>query len=379
MTKKTDFLHGLATGIGSMPHEEAEPALELIRKTLPYGPHWPQLPERGSTESFVRQYLTPLQKLEIINTEEGGTPFFYDQQEDWIEKEERFYQLYLQLEEELKTARNVESNREAEDPLSFFAFPRDSASGFYRFLEEGWADYPESPRFLKGHISGPLSVGLGVNAADGTNAFYKPNIRDILTKTLCMVARFQVRALSRFSVPVVLFIDEPALLAYGQSSYVSLSKDDIAESLGQVVSAVKNEGAYCGVHSCSGVDWSIFFDLPVDIVNFDAYSYFDSLVVYTEQVEAFLQQGGCLAWGLVPTSEAIEKEDVASLKARYYEGVERLTKRGVTKELLMKQFLLTPSCGAGTLTIPQTEKVYSITSALQKELSQHLNGSDNRG
>ncbi len=374
MKKDTSLLHGLATGIGSMPYKEVDSALKLIRDTLPYGPHWPQLPERGSTESFVRQYLTPLQRLNILNTEGGETPFFYDHSEDWIEKEERFYHLYLQLEEELNIGDNVESSRNAKESLSFFAFPQDAATGFYRFLEENWEDYSESPLFLKGHLSGPLSVGLGVNAADGSSAFYHANLRDILTKTLCLVARFQVRALSDFSRPVVLFIDEPALLAFGQSSYVSLSKDDIAESLSQVVSAVTSEGAYCGVHSCSGVDWSIFFNLPVDIVNFDAYAYFDSLLVYTEEVERFLQQGGCLAWGLIPTSDAIEKESVASLKARYYQGIERLAKRGVSEELLRKQYLLTPSCGAGTLTVPQTEKVYRITSALQKELSQELNG-----
>ncbi len=358
MLENINVLYGSATGIGSMPHENPVYALELIRETLPFGPHWPQLPGRGKTESFLRQYLNPLVKLGMMDLEKGETPFFYDREGGWLEKEEKFYELYLGCREE--------GNKETD--LSLFAFPREAAAGFYKFLDENWESLSSKPHFLKGQVSGPLSIGLQVNAGDGIAAFYRDDLRDIINKTLALTARFQVQALKKFSLPVVIFIDEPLLLSYGQSPYISLSREHISQSLEEVILAIREEGAYAGVHCCSGVDWSILFRLPLHIVNFDAYDYLDSMLVYSEEMDGFLKKGGCLGWGLVPTSEAIEKEDAVSLREKFYDGIARLSRRGVNPELLARQYLLTPSCGTGTLTVAQSEKVYHTTAQLQKLL-----------
>lgn len=361
MSEVTGFLYGLATGIGSMPHLSIDSALQLIRENLPLGPHWPQLPKRGKAETFVRQYLNPLLKLEMVDTEKGETPFFYDDKDDWLEKVEKFYHLYL----------NCCQNADKGADILFFSFPRETASGFYKFLDEQWGTLSRKPIFLKGQVSGPLTVGLQVNAGDQSAAFYRDDLRDIINKSIALNARFQVRLLKQhFSLPVVIFIDEPSLLAYGQSSYISLSREQISSSIGQVIQAVKDEGAFCGVHCCSGVDWSILFQLPLDVVSFDAYSYLDSMLVYPKEMNDFLNRGGCLGWGLVPTSDVIDHENALSLKDRFLNGIRRLSRMGVNPDLLARQFILTPSCGVGTLSLPQSEKVYRTTFQLQQILSE---------
>jgi hypothetical protein len=354
-----DFLYGLATGIGSMPYLEAPAAIKLIKETLPYGPHWPQLPKLGKAEGFVRQYLSPLLRLKMVSWGEGFNPFFADQDHSWLDKVEKFYQLYLDF---------LEGGSKKEEVLSFFIFPEQAATGFYGFLKENWGELEEKPLFLKGQISGPLSVGLQLNAPDSRAAFYHDELREVLNKLLALISKAQIQKLKSYSLPVVIFIDEPALLSYGQSSYVSLSREAISASLEELILAIKEEGAYVGVHCCSGVDWSLLFELPFEIINFDAYHYFDSMMVYTEELNSFLQRGGCLGWGIVPTSAAIEKENTAALKKRFYTGVQRLARRGVDPELLVRQYLLTPSCGTGTLTIPQAERVYMITRKLQETI-----------
>lgn len=362
MEEEINYIYSKATGIGSLPHLSAVEALELIKETIPWGPHWPQLPKRGRAENFIMQYLSPLAKLDMVNLS-GGAPFFNDKGEYWLEKVETFYQLYL----------DCESGREKKEKvLDFFAFPRDSAEGFYYFLENNWSSFLPRPSFLKGHLSGPLTVGLQVNAADGTPSFYKEELRDILTKNLSLIARFQVQALSKFSFPVLIFIDEPALLSFGQFTHVSLSRRDIVESLSQLVEAIQVEAGLAGVHCCAGVDWSVMFELPVQVVNFDAYDYFESMLVYTEELKDFLKRGGCLSWGIVPASDQVEKEDVFSLKERFFRGIERLSQRGVPEDLLKGQYLITPSCGTGTLSVSCAEKVYRATYQLCRELQEVL-------
>lgn len=356
---QNQFLYGLATGVGSTPHLEAGKAIDLIRENLPYGPHWPQLPKRGRKESFIRQHLTPLTKLKMLEIEKDDSPFFLNKEEGWVSKLEQFYQFYLD---------SLEEGKKKEEALSFFSFPADAAEGFYAFLKEKWHEQEQKPAFLKGHIGGPLTIGLQISADNNTVAFYEDELREIISKLLALISRSQVQELKKHSLPVVIFIDDPAIYCYGQSSYVSLSRDDISASVGEVLSAIKDEGAYAGVHCCSGVDWSILFDLPFDIINFDAYNFFDSMLVYSENLNSFLQQGGCLAWGIVPTSEDIEKENAFTLKERFYALVQRLARKGVDPGLLTKQYLITPSCGTGTLTIPQAEKVYAVTRELQEIL-----------
>ena len=64
-------------------------------------------------------------------------------------------------------------------------------------------------------------------------------------------------------------------------------------------------------------DWSILFQLPLHIVNFDAYGFLDSMLAYGEELEGFLRRGGCLGWGLVPTSEPVAQEDAFSLRENF--------------------------------------------------------------
>ena len=362
MSENINVLYGSATGIGSMPHGDPVQALELIMETLPCGPHWPQLSGRGRREGFLRQFLNLPVELGLIELEKGESPFFYDQSNDWPEKVAKFYELYLECQD------NESNSNILNDALFSSAFPRENAAGFYQFLDENWESLSCKPKYLKGQLSGPLSVGLQINAADGIPAFYREELRDLINRTLALAARLQVQSLKRFFLPVVIFVDEPLLLSYGQSPYISLSREHIVQSLEAVVMSIREAGAYAGVHSCSGGDWSILFQLPLHIVNFDAYGFLDSMLAYGEELEGFLRRGGCLGWGLVPTSEPVAQEDAFSLREKFYEGIRRLSRQGVSPDLLATQYLLTPSCGTGTLSVAQCEQVYRTTAELHKLL-----------
>jgi hypothetical protein len=116
---------------------------------------------------------------------------------------------------------------------------------------------------------------------------------------------------------VIVFIDEPALAGFGSSELISISKEEILACLKEVAEAIHDDGGLAGIHVCANTDWSLVLDSGVDIVNFDAYAYFDRFILYRSQVRDFLAAGGFLAWGIVPTlkPEEIERETVESLFA----------------------------------------------------------------
>ena len=83
-----------------------------------------------------------------------------------------------------------------------------------------------------------------------------------------------------------------------------MTREDVIAKLSEVVEAVHAEGALAGVHCCGNTEWSIPIDAGVDIVNFDAFDYGETIALYPEAVKRHLEAGNALAWGIVPTNTA---------------------------------------------------------------------------
>ena len=350
-----------ATAIGSLPHHSIADAMGLIKENLVNIPHWPQLPRMNPREGMIRQNISPLVKEGLVTFPEDGMdkPYFCTDDPEWDALVLSYFEKLLDTGED--------GGEPSSEDQSMFAFPSDTAEGFYAFLRENWS--ATEVDIIKGQISGPLVVGLQVTSPDGNLAFYDDQLREILVKTLASQARWQVQQLKAFDRPVLVFIDDPAIYGYGTSSYVGLGRESITESLYEMVSGIKNEGGLSGVHCCAGVDWSLIFGLPVDVVDFDAYSYFSSMLVYVDNLTDFLDRGGILAWGIVPTSSDIENEDAETLYSKLQEGIDVLVDYGVNRKQLEEQMMITPSCGAATLNEAQATKVYNVLRELEKKIS----------
>ncbi len=342
-----------ATAIGSLPHQQPEDALKLIWRYLPDYPHWPQLPRRGLREHFVYQYLYPLVKLAILEQQPNGKMRIASRSDEWEEKTTLFYTSYLEASEG--------------DRLDKFAAPRESAAGFYAFLEDIEKFGTRTAKILKGQVSGPMSVSLYLYDHEGKSAYYQPEVRDILVKTLSIQARWQAKEMAARGLPAVIFVDDPAVAAVGSSTFVSVKREEVVDLFAEMVAEIKKDASLVGVHSCAGVDWSIFVEAGFDIISFDADQYFDSLLVYAESIKEFLEQGGFLAWGGIPTTEAVLTTDRSKLVETWELQKKRLVNRGISQRLL-GQVLITPSCGAGTLTRAAAEKIYSLNYEFSKYL-----------
>ncbi len=56
---------GVATGIGSLPHDDPTTAAELVLRCLPEMPAVPQLPGRDPREGMLAQWLVALPEVEV--------------------------------------------------------------------------------------------------------------------------------------------------------------------------------------------------------------------------------------------------------------------------------------------------------------------------
>lgn len=313
----------LTTGIGSLPYIDAVKSVEQALKAFDI-PFWPQLPKRSFKENMYSQFSQGLPGLIL---DEKKRTIQVDSSKDLSEELAGIYEAHI--------SKSYDS----------FAIKEDYAGGFYAFIE---AAKRRNLECAKGHITGPVSFGLGVTDEKGRAIIYNDSLREGLARLLEIKALWQIERLKGLARQVIIFIDEPYLASFG-SSFVNLKREDVISMIDVIIDVIHSRGAFAGIHCCGNTDWSLIAETKVDIINFDAYLYADNFFLYSEDIKRFLKREGYLAWGIVPTSEDALKETGESLFEKLSLQIENLEKKSIDRDLIISNSFLTPSCGMGTL------------------------------
>lgn len=337
----------MATAIGSLPYVDAEKAVELILKKNPEAPMWPQLPQRGMNELMEIQYSEGLPRR-VIDREKKRMHF--DTSGDYSEEFAGFYETWL-------AAMDPETGT---GDCSSMAISPDFSAGIYA-LEKKLLQEDKKRPFVKCHTIGPCTFTLSVMDENKRALYYNEEFRDMITKALSMKCRWQIQKFKPRAENVICFLDEPIFAGFGSSAYISVNRADVVNILSEAVGAIHADGAIAGVHCCGNTEWSILTDAQVDIVSFDAFQFGETISMYPAQMQKFLENGGTLAWGVVPTSEAIRGQTADSLGAHYEKMVDLLARKsGVGRALIIEQSIVTPSCGTGLMEVRDAERVFSV-------------------
>ncbi|MBC7263258.1 MAG: methionine synthase [Chloroflexi bacterium] len=327
----------LPMSVGSVPHTNPYDAWDLLRRTTPQIPCWPQLPRRSFFENMYVQYSEGFPGV-VIEDER----IYVDT--DSPEKDKTLELLYMAY---------------LENRLSYAAISPKYAAGLAVLLEEGLSVDPP-PIALKGQVTGPISWGLTVVDQNRRPILYDEILADAVAKLLRLKASWQERELQQVVPQTIIFVDEPYMASFG-SAFVSLSREQVITLLNEVLAGI--EGLK-GVHCCGNTDWSILLSTPIDILNLDAYNYAHTIALYTEEVSAFLDRGGIIAWGIVPASTEAVSETITSLVDRLEQAIQGLADKGVSRDKLLAAGLVTPSCGTGSLSEDVARLVLELTAGV---------------
>ncbi|MCF8106335.1 MAG: hypothetical protein K9K64_12710 [Desulfohalobiaceae bacterium] len=339
--------------IGSLPLLDHQEATDLILEYTPQIPLWPQLPAYAQ-EGMLSQFLPGLPGY----VQKGDKEYLDTGSESFETELLEFYETYMGIVEE-----KLDLDR------SLFSLDRGRACGFFQLMDT-LAGRETSPMAVKGQITGPITFGTGVKDQDGKAIFYDEQLRDAAVKLLALKAAWQVEQLSPLRVPVLLFFDEPALAGFGSSEFISISRQNVLDCLNEVIEQVHVRNGLAGVHICANADWSVLLESKTDILSFDAYAYFEKLAMFEQGLKAFMERGGIIAWGIVPTQdpESIEGETPESLSEKLQAQFRQLEKMGVEPKQLFEQSLITPSCGTGSLSLEHAKRVLFLTREVSKKM-----------
>jgi hypothetical protein len=346
----------LPTTLGSLPHTDVAQATALLLAHTPEIPTWVQLPRRTWHENMMVQYLEGLPGV----VEEDERAYFDTSRSGFDDAITDFFSRYLA----------VESGDDA--AIETFAITSERSLGFPALME-ALPKLSHSLVMTKGQVTGPFTWGTNLTDQNRRCAYYDEQLHDVVVKGVTLKALWQIKHLKAFGAPVMVWMDEPALLGFGSSTFISISREDVLRDLNEVAGAIHAAGALTGVHCEANTDWSLLMEADLDILDFDAYDHLEAITLYPDELHAFFDRGGSLGWGIVPTlnPQAAATETLESLLARFDAGVARLGARGFERDLLLRRALITPSCGAGgVLTPPLAERVLGLLRDLACTLRQ---------
>lgn len=324
----------LTTAMAVMPHTNVQQALETaLSLDIPF---WPQLPN-------------------------------FDYHEDmYVQAAEHFPGIILDLDKKTLRFSIDKFIDEFEETMSHFEEPDYfDVSPAYSVVYHEFLDLPLQDRAaIRGQLEGPVSFGFNILDQDERPILFDDTVRPFMFEFMAKRINAQYDKLRIKNENAFMFIDEPgmqfvfsALSGYGEQQ----ARQDLEVFFSMI------EGPK-GIHLCGNPDWDFLFSFDMDILSFDVYTNAEILVSCYGSIRKFLNKGGVLVWGIVPSGfEAFETENLDLLKFKLETIWKTLVKKGIPMDQIINQSLLSPA----TCCLVNQDKEKTVENAfrLTKELS----------
>jgi hypothetical protein len=220
-----------------------------------------------------------------------------------------------------------------------YALHKEYASGFIEMVSRNLSHV----KVLKCQVTGPVTFGMQVVDADKRPIYYDAQLADVLSKMIALKARW-CESVMRDKTGVtetLVVLNEPYLASLG-SSVVPVDKETVRAGWEDIAALV--EGGL-GIHCCSNTDWEFVLGLNPSVVSIDAYATAKEFLLYADSIVSYMEQGGVVAWGIVPAEYKIfAAENLDTLYQKYLAIRTRLCSC-MPEHLFDAQSLITPSCG----------------------------------
>jgi len=300
----------LTTAMAVMPQTNVEEALQLaLSLDIPF---WPQLPNFSYYEDMYVQAAEHFPGI-LLDVEKRTLRFSM----------EKFI------------AEFEETMSRFEDP-AYLDISEKYSVVYHDFLARDLADRPA----IRGQLEGPISFGFNILDQDDRPILFDDTIRPFMMEFMAKRINSQLGQLKKRNANAFMFIDEPglqfifsAMSGYGEQK----AKSDLDNFFSMV------DGPR-GIHLCGNPDWDFLLGLDLDILSLDIYTNAEIFSSCVGSIKKFLNRGGVLVWGIVPTGyELFAKESLGFLIMKL-EGIwQHLGKKGIDIEQIISQSMLSPA------------------------------------
>lgn len=306
---------GVPTAVGSLPFEDVDEAVDAALELQPELPAAPSLPGRATAEGMLAQIAAGMDGVRVAVP--AGT----------LTVDRRF------------------SAAAPDAPLDPNAWRTTRA-----FLSASAARRPGAA--VKLQITGPVTLALAMAAAGAKPSKAFPVAgRHVDGRVRALMA--EARAVLGPEAPVVLVLDEPGLTAAGDG--FPFAVDDTIDLLSSAMASA-GHGTVTGVHCCGPTDWRLVLHAGPDLLSLPADP---SVVRDGGALGGFLDRGGWIAWGAVPTDRPLGERDDTHWRALTAVWND-LSREGCDAMRLRTQAAVTPACGLAHHHPGQVARLYGL-------------------
>jgi len=300
----------LTTAMAVMPHVDVDRALETaLSLDIPF---WPQLPNFSYYEDMYVQAAEHFPGI-LLDMEKRTLRFSI----------EKFIS-------ELEVALD-----RFEEP-EYFDISETYSAVYHKFLSCTLSDRPA----IRGQLEGPISFGFNITDQNGRPILFDDTVRPFMLDFMAKRINVQLDQLKKRNKNAFMFVDEPGL----QFLFSALSGYDDIKAKKEMDLFFSQVDRPRGIHLCGNPDWDFLLGLDLDILSLDIYTNSEIFASYASSIQRFLDKGGVIVWGIVPTGfETFEKENIASLITRLEDTWQVLTRKGIDRTLLLEKSLLSPA------------------------------------
>lgn len=327
----------LTTAMAVMPHTDIDRAMDAaLSLDVPF---WPQLPNVSYYEDM---YVQAAEHFPGI----------------LLDMEKRTLRFSLE-----KFIDELEGTLARFDDPAYFDISETYSAVYHRFLALDLADRPA----IRGQLEGPISFGFNILDQNDRPILFDDTVRPFMLEFMAKRINVQLDRLRTRNANAFMFVDEPGLqfLFSALSGYGDIkAKGDMDEFFAMIERPR-------GIHLCGNPDWDFLLGLDLDVLSMDLYTNREIFASYGPSIRKFLDRGGVIVWGIVPTGfEAFAREDLPSLTAQL-EGVwEILGKKGIDRDFLLSRSMISPATCC--LVNPDKEKTVDRAFGVVKEMSRKL-------
>ena len=232
---------GAVTGIGSLPLVSVASAIQAVAEFSAEVPFWPQLPQLSERESIIGQGLDIVKD----HLEPGSEGYGYQVKQGRIDSV-------------LEVLHRSGGELTPESAAGFCAF--ENALSSLTFA---------SAVAVKGQIEGPITLSAYLFHR-GRPFLSDPSLFSAIAFHVSQSVCWQIDRLKETGLPVLLFVDEPALCleTHGASS---ISEEKMLGALAVILEDARIRGAYAGLHCCAARPLERMRRVNPDILSFDAH------------------------------------------------------------------------------------------------------------
>jgi hypothetical protein len=305
---------GAVTGIGSLPFTNAPDAIRSVIECSPEVPFWPQLPRLSEREGAIGQCLGLLADLIEPRSEGYG----YQVKDGRIDS---VVALLHRSTGELAAA----------NAAGFFAFEEAFSSGSF-----------PSAVAVKSQMEGPITLAAYLFHRDRP-FLSDPVLFAAVAFHISQIVCWQVDRLKSAGLPLILFLDEPALCLESLNAR-AVSEEQRLNALAVTLDDARARGAIAGLHCCAARPFERMCRVKPDILSFDAHEGLELFFSDPRALE-FARNGGIVAYGLIPTWQRLESLEPMALFTRWLAAA---SLAGDPDELA-RRAMITATCGLGLL------------------------------